>query len=913
MTSANSRLNLAALGVRGVTCKNTNLLSRFRFQPKAFTPISILSQSRIQNQPGFDSASAQIRRFSSDTKRALSNNAAAAAPSVTDDLDWVKNLRGGEINEKLTGRRDDNWWWTGMKPTELDPNSDAVGEHGGIHCLPQLCLQDVSGSELQAYFDNSWMLTEVLFSALQGDEAFMRPPYHSLRHPLIFYYGHPATFYTNKLRVAGLIDAGINAHFEEIFEVGVDEMRWDDISTLQKDWPCVSEVHEYRQQVYQLVSKVIADAFGGDGNKRISISENDPLWALMMGFEHEKIHLETSSVLFRELPAHLLRKPEYFVPMFHDNQSSRVDKDPVSGRDFPENEMLPVSGATAYIGKERDFPSFGWDNEYGRRSVNVPNFKASKYMVSNGEFYEFVASGGYRDEQYWTKDGWGWRVFRNQKWPFFWEQRGPAGSHEYGLRTIFEVIDMPWSWPVNVNYHEATAFTNWKHAQKSEGECVAPLRLVTEAEHQLLREAKHRNPLSSWKTDPTLNCGGKSFSKEEGANLNLVYGSETPVDYHPANENGFHDVLGNAWEWAEDDFNYLDGFKVHPYYDDFSSPCFDGEHTMILGGSFISCGDAGANLYCRYHFRPHFLQHSGFRYVEPSVPEKNIKGENIATHLGAKANLHDKSSSASLGQGTYETDVLVNQYLALHYGQTSENADDTVRSHAGRPDHALDFPKRSAEILFEAVSKAGSKIGPDSRALDIGCAVGGATFALAEQFGQVLGLEYSKAFVDQANRIRETDEEYVKFQVPVQGDVMRDNIFGRVPTKEVRSRTSFVVGDACNLPSVETLGGRFDGVLMANLLCRLHQPLDCLNGLSRIVNSNGVVMLLSPYSWLKEFTPKENWLQSDSQDSADVLRSVMEKQGFEQILSKDVPLIIREHERKYQYIVSHATGFAKRD
>jgi hypothetical protein len=38
--------------------------------------------------------------------------------------------------------------------------------------------------DLLAYFDNTWALTEVLFSALQGQEAFYRPPYHGLRHPL---------------------------------------------------------------------------------------------------------------------------------------------------------------------------------------------------------------------------------------------------------------------------------------------------------------------------------------------------------------------------------------------------------------------------------------------------------------------------------------------------------------------------------------------------------------------------------------------------------------------------------------------------------------------------------------------------------------------------------------------------------
>lgn len=62
---------------------------------------------------------------------------------------------------------------------------------------------------LQDYFDNTWILTEHLFAGLQGEEAFFVPPAHGLRHPLIFYYGHVAALYVNKLRAAGIIHVRI--------------------------------------------------------------------------------------------------------------------------------------------------------------------------------------------------------------------------------------------------------------------------------------------------------------------------------------------------------------------------------------------------------------------------------------------------------------------------------------------------------------------------------------------------------------------------------------------------------------------------------------------------------------------------------------------------------------------------------
>lgn len=61
-------------------------------------------------------------------------------------------------------------------------------------------------------------------------------------------------------------------------------------------------------------------------------------------------------------------------------------------------------------------------------------------------------------------------------------------------------------------------------------------------------------------------------------------------------------------------FCALEGFEVHPFYDDFSTPCFDGEHQVLMGGSFISTGDE-LSVHARFHFRPHFSQHAGFRVV----------------------------------------------------------------------------------------------------------------------------------------------------------------------------------------------------------------------------------------------------------------------------------------------------------
>mmetsp|Transcript_10659 Transcript_10659/g.20974 ORF Transcript_10659/g.20974 Transcript_10659/m.20974 type:complete len:890 (+) Transcript_10659:435-3104(+) len=823
---------------------------------------------------------------------------------------WEHNLTGVD-EHRLHGARGD-WWWTGKHPRELLAPGQST-----LHSLPQPTLDAVTAEQTKRYLDNTWALSETLLGGLQGEEAFYRPPYHHLRHPMIFYYGHPVTFYTNKLYVAGLVPHGIDRYFEDIFEVGVDEMSWDDMSKNAMQWPTIGEVNEYRRKAFNMINQVIDENFPANGDP-IKVTPDDKLWALFMNFEHDRIHLETSSVLMRELPMHLVRKPEYW-PGLHETAfaGNGPSLNPREGVDFPKNELVSVQGkATVRIGKEQDFPTFGWDNEYGHREVDVPSFKAGKFMVSNGEFYEFVKAGGYRERRFWTEEGWGWRTFRNIKWPFFWEQAGPAGKHEYKLRTIFEEIDMPWSWPVNVNKHEATAFCNWKAERDGELSFPNGARLAAEPEHLLMRNEDQRHPVPNPNADPALVYGGDQISSTGSSNLNLAYASETPVDLHPANQKGLHDVTGNAWEWSECDFNPLPGFEVHPYYDDFSTPCFDGEHNMILGGSFMSSGDAGANLHCRYHFRPHFLQHSGFRYVAPQAPEA-WPAQFVAAKLSSRAEAADVAqgkTTSAVPDNVYETAQSVNQYLALHYGQQPDVVDHTVRAHAGRPESALNFPKQCADLVVKMANEHGARLGSDATVLDLGCSVGGSSFALAQHYGAVTGVDFSHAFVDTARAIRDNASAPIIFNVPTEG--LKES--ARIETKlapesaEVANRVRFEQGDACNLPEARELGGPFDAVLMANLLCRLPNPKACLSNLPRLVRPGGVVVMLSPFSWLEEFTPRENWLVDENKTSAQLLQEEMASHGFEQVESHDMPLLIREHERKYQYIISSAAAFVRR-
>ena len=111
--------------------------------------------------------------------------------------------------------------------------------------------------EIRQYMHATYDIYERVYAPLNCDEAYTIPPVHKLRHPLIFYLGHTATFYINKLALAGLTTR-INPKYEETFAVGVDEMSWDDLNEAHYEWPAVSEVWAYRRAVRERIDSLFA-------------------------------------------------------------------------------------------------------------------------------------------------------------------------------------------------------------------------------------------------------------------------------------------------------------------------------------------------------------------------------------------------------------------------------------------------------------------------------------------------------------------------------------------------------------------------------------------------------------------------------------------------------------------------------
>ena len=88
-----------------------------------------------------------------------------------------------------------------------------------------------------------------------------------------------------------------------------------------------------------------------------------------------------------------------------------------------------------------------------------------------------------------------------------------------------------------------------------------------------------------------------------------------------------------------------------------------------------------------------------------------------------------------------------------------------------------------------------------------------------------------------------------------------------------------------------------------------------LDDIPNRINKDGLLVLLSPYTWLEDYTPKENWLGGYMRDNKEVytLDTLKEKLlDFELLETIDVPFVIKETSRKYQHTISQMSIWKKK-
>ena len=650
-------------------------------------------------------------------------------------------------------------------------------------------------TEIRNYFLKTWEIDEKLYTQLKSDDVF----YHRgdpLRHVILFYLGHTTVFYINKLMLAKIIDTRINPEFESIFAIGVDEMSWDDLNEKHYNWPPVPEVREYRNKAKELILKVIDEM-----PLTMPVTRDNPFWIIMMGIEHQRIHLETSSVLIRQLP-------------LDEVVGGRFGERCLASGAAPENEMIAVKGARMKLGKPENHPLYGWDNEYGCQEELVDDFTASKYLISNGEFLEFVNAGGYHTPEYWTEEGWNWCSYKQAEMPLFWRKNG----NDYRLRLVAEEIDMPWNWPAEVNYLEAKAYANWKTAITGKSH-----RLLTEAEWYRLYELSGLKDVMDWEKAP--------------GNINLEYFT-SPCPVNTFAQGDFYDIAGNVWQWTETPITGYPGFSVHPLYDDFSTPTFDGKHNLIKGGSWISTGNEAA-FHARYAFRRHFYQHAGFRLVQ-------------------------SDKSLVVQKNEYETDEEVTLSCETNWGDPFTTVPN--------------FSKLLAQLVKDVAGENNQL-----RVLDLNADTGRLAFELAQYYSDVTALDFTARMIRMPIQLQE--QGFMRYVMKDEGELLlyRDVVLSDYKLDKDRENILFMQADAMNLKPVYS---GYDVIVIPNLLEELSNPKLFLEKISERLNENGWLIIASTYAWDEARTNRENWPGGFKRDG----EPVTSLDGIKEILNDEFEL-----------------------
>ncbi len=406
--------------------------------------------------------------------------------------------------------------------------------------------------------DQARAQTDKLFAIVKPDSQYDRPIPE--RHRIVFYIGHLEAFDWNLLRSQCSLRP-FDENLDRLFAFGIDPVDGGLPSDQPSDWPALEDVQRYAARVREALD---------------SLLESNPVPEILLNtaIEHRLMHAETLAYMFHQLPL---------------EKKIRHAQADVPERDQPSPEIIEIPAGSVTLGLSRDDADFGWDNEYEAHSVSVPGFSIDRYKVTNGQFLNFLRAGGYHDPSLWTPADWEWKSAQNVSHPAFWKR----ASDSWHLRTMFDEIPLPLSWPVYVSHAEASAYARW-----------AGRRLPTEAEWQ--RAAYSSEEGFPWGSEtPGSQHGYFDFERWDPA----------PVDAFPRARSAFglDGLLANGWEWTSSHFEPYTGFQAFPFYEGYSANFFDGKHFVMKGGSLRTDRSMLRRTF-RNWFQPHYpYVYAGFR------------------------------------------------------------------------------------------------------------------------------------------------------------------------------------------------------------------------------------------------------------------------------------------------------------
>ncbi len=241
------------------------------------------------------------------------------------------------------------------------------------------------------------------------------------------------------------------------------------------------------------------------------------------------------------------------------------------------------------------------DNERPAHDVDTPAFFIDAGPVTNGQYAEFIADGGYDQSRWWTPDGWRHRIDADLIAPMHWQRDGDGWVYTRFGVTSSVVSNEP---VVHVCFHEAQAYAAW-----------AGKRLPTEVEWEKAARydpASDRSRRYPWGDEPPT---------VRHANLGQRHLSPAPVGAYPdgASPLGVHQLIGDVWEWVDADFHGYPGFVAFPYRE-YSEVFFGAAYKVLRGGSFGTDPVACRGTFRNWDYPTRRQIFSGFRCARSPRP-----------------------------------------------------------------------------------------------------------------------------------------------------------------------------------------------------------------------------------------------------------------------------------------------------
>jgi len=418
---------------------------------------------------------------------------------------------------------------------------------------------------------DSHQRTVDLVHDLEEDELF--GPLLEIVNPLLWEIGHVAWFLERWVLRHCANQTPWKPHVDEIYNSATipHDLRWD------LPLPRLEETLEYlrnvRTRIVEFLTTTKMDA---------ALS-----YFTKLSVFHTDMHTEAFTYTRQTL--------EMSPPRFTAGNFGSLSVKPSSERIQKYDVEIPAG--VLPLGTDGNVP-FYFDNEKWRHPVEIDSFRLSRTVVTQREFAEFVDDNGYLREELWCKDGWNWKTENNVTHPLYWERQ----SNRRWSRRIFNewaLLEADKAM-VHVNWYEATAFCHWKKR-----------RLPTEAEWewaaiQVAEVSSDSHPRYPW---------GEEYPCENYANLDWNAGWVVDADTfeNGDSEQGCRQMIGNVWEWTNDDFLPFDGFSIDPYKE-YSKPWF-GDHKVLRGGCWATRSRLIYNQYRNFYKPSRRDIWSGFRTV----------------------------------------------------------------------------------------------------------------------------------------------------------------------------------------------------------------------------------------------------------------------------------------------------------